>query len=103
MPKAFTDLRLDHAGIGEILAGAEVTSMVAQAARTIASSARGGIARGAERGVVVDLYTARLRRDTIPRAAASVTIRDVRGAAWQALYGVLSGPAHALGAEVRLR
>ena len=103
MSKAFTKLKLDHAGLGEILASSSIQSAVAIKAREIASMVRSGVAKDAERGVVVDLYTAKLRRDVIPRHAASVTVRDVRARAWQALYGILSGPAHAVGLEVRLK
>jgi hypothetical protein len=103
VPKAFTNLRLDHSGIGEVLASGAMRGAVTGQAEAIASAARSGVAASAQHGVVVDSYSATLRRDVRPRAAASVTIRDVRGRAWQALHGVLSGPARALGMDVRLR
>lgn len=103
MPKAFTKLRLDHAGIAEVLASGTMRAAVTGSAEAIAAHVNGGIGGTAQHGVVVDSYSATLRRDLRPRAAASVTVRDYRARGWQALYGILSNAAHAAGLEVRLR
>jgi hypothetical protein len=67
---------------------------VREVATRIAENVRSQIEPGVE--VVVDEYTT-------DRAAASVTIRDVRGRLWEVRDGVLTRAAAAQGLEVRRR
>ena len=86
------DLKLDHAGIAELLNSDEVAGLVKGVADRVASQVRGAV--DARDGVVVDQY----RTD---RAAASVTIRDPRARLWQVRDGVLTSAVAAQGLEVR--
>lgn len=85
-----TQVRLDHAGIAEILKSSAMRDLVRDAAEQIA----GDVHVDANDGVVVDEYTT-------DRAAASVTIRDPRAALWQARDGTLTRAAAAVGLEVK--
>lgn len=87
------DLELDSAGIAEILNSGQVRDLIHQRAETIADDVRGNVDTP---DVVVDDYTT-------DRAASSVTIRDVRGRAWEARDGVLSRAAARAGLEVTSR
>lgn len=86
------DLKLDHAGIAELLKSAEVATHVKGVAEQVASQVRGAV--DARDGVVVDTYTT-------DRAALSVTIRDPRARRWQARDGVLTRAVASVGLEVR--
>lgn len=85
--------RLDHGGIAETLKSAPVAAAV----RTLAEQVAGSV-RSQKPGVdvVVDSYTT-------DRAAASVTIRDVRARGWQVRDGVLTRAASGAGLEVTER
>lgn len=85
--------RLDHGGIAELLRSAPVAAAVRNLAEEVAGNVRSQ-KPGAE--VVVDAYTT-------DRAAASVTIRDVRGRVWQVRDGVLTRAASGAGLEVNER
>lgn len=87
------NFKLDHGGIAAVLKSAPVASAV----RAIAEQVAGGV-RSQKPGtdVVVDSYTT-------DRAAASVTIRDVRAQLWQVRDGVLTRAAAAAGLEVTER
>lgn len=85
------DLKLDSAGIREVLNSSEVRDAVHSYAERIAGDVRGSIDPDAE--VVVDDYTT-------DRAASSVTILDVRGRLWEVRDGVLTRAAAAHGLEV---
>lgn len=87
------DFRLDHGGVAEILKSGPVAAVVRALAEQVAGGVRGQ-KPGAE--VVVDSYTT-------DRAAASVTIRDVRGRRWQVRDGVLTRAAAQAGLEVTER
>lgn len=80
------------AGIGAVLRSEEVRRMVDGAAEAIAAGAR---SRGGE-DVVVEPYVT-------DRGAAAVIVRDPRAVGLEAKRGVLTGPARAIGAEVRVR
>ncbi|MGE9696667.1 hypothetical protein ACQKFA_23290 [Streptomyces sp. CH6] len=86
------DLRLDSAGIREVLQGPEVRLLVDGVAASIAARARASLSPGVE--VLVRGYTT-------DRGAASVTVADVRGMAWQARDGTLTRAAGAEGLEIR--
>jgi hypothetical protein len=85
-------VKLDHAGIAAVLRSAAVAQQVTAAASDI----RGRVAAAVDGDVVLDTYVT-------DRAAASVTIRDVRGRVWQARDGVLTRAAASAGLEVRSR
>lgn len=85
------ELRLDHAGIAEILKSGPMQAAVTAQAQAIAGQVQTSIDPDAE--VVVDEYTT-------DRAAASVTIKDARGLIWQARDGVLTRSAASTGLEV---
>ncbi|WP_406157775.1 hypothetical protein [Streptomyces canus] len=84
--------RLDHRGVREILQGPEVRRAVDDVADAIAAHVRPQVPAGTR--VSVHGYTT-------DRGAASVTIEDVRGMAWQARDGILTRAAGAVGLEVR--
>lgn len=84
--------KLDHGGVAEVLKSGAFAEMVRSAAERIAANARGQT--GAD--VVVDSYTT-------DRAAASVTIRNVRARLWQVRDGALTRAASAAGFEVTER
>jgi hypothetical protein len=82
--------RRDSPGLDDVLQSIDFGQIAA--AETIAAIVREH--RGAE--VIVDTYTT-------DRLAAAVTIRDVRGRAWEARDGVLTRAAAAVGLEVTSR
>ncbi|MFC8520811.1 hypothetical protein [Streptomyces sp. NPDC057257] len=84
--------RLDTAGVREVLKGPEVRSAIDGLAGAIAAHVRPQVPAG----TVVSV-----RGYTTDRGAASVTIEDVRGMAWQARDGVLTRAAGEVGLEVR--
>jgi hypothetical protein len=86
-----TDLRLDSPGIAALLKSGPFAAAVHEVAEGIASDVRGSVPADVE--VVVDDYTT-------DRAASSVTIKDARGALWQARDGVLTRAASGSGVEV---
>lgn len=86
-------VRLDHAGIAELLKSGPFRDAVHDVASTVADSVRQS---HPDADVVVDDYTT-------DRAASSVTIRDPRAAAWQAQDGVLTRAAAAAGLEVKTK
>lgn len=85
-------LQLDRAGIREFLRSEEVRRMVDGAVVDIKSRVRAKLPPGTP--VTVKEYTT-------DRGAASITIADVRGMAWQARDGVLTRAAGEAGIEVR--
>lgn len=86
------EFRLDRAGIREILKSGPVREAIDAKAGEIAAVVRTQIPGDVE--VRVGSYTT-------DRAAASVTIADVRGMGWQARDGILTRAAGAAGLEVR--
>lgn len=88
------DIRLDHAGFRELLTGGDVRDAVVDLAESTRNTVAGSLPAGTD--VVVDSYTT-------DRAAASVTIRDVRGKLWQARDGVFTRAAAAHGLQVKKR
>lgn len=87
------DIEIDSAGVKAVLNSGEVAAMCNAAAQAVASSVS---ARTDGADVVVDNYTT-------DRAAASVTVRDVRARAWVARDGLLIRDAAAAGLEVTAR
>jgi hypothetical protein len=85
-------LELDRRGIREFLQSQEVHRMVNGAVTDIKSRVRAHLPPGTP--VVVREYTT-------DRGAASITIADVRGMAWQARDGVLTRAAGEAGIEVK--
>lgn len=85
-------LELDRAGIREILASQPFREMVDGAATDIAARVRARLPSGT---------AVTIRRYTTDRGAASVTVADVRGMAWQARDGILTRAAGESGIEVR--
>lgn len=85
-------LKLDRAGIREVLAGPEVRQMVDGVAEDVRARVRAKLPPGTP---------VRIRKYNTDRGAASVTIADVRGMAWQARDGVLTRAAGEAGIEVR--
>lgn len=83
---------LDSRGIREFLAGPEVRQMVDGVAEDLRARVRAKLPPGTR---------VQLRKYTTDRGAASVTIADVRGMAWQARDGVLTRAAGEAGIEVR--
>ena len=88
---ALEDFRIDYEGVGEVLNSAPVRTAINGLAGEILNNVIAQLPEGTD--VVADSYTT-------DRAAASVTIRDVRGRAWQARDGVLTRAAAAVGLEV---
>ena len=86
-------VRLDHRGIEQLLKSAAMANAVAARAEEIAGQVR---AQRSDADVVVDRYET-------DRAAASVTVRDVRAQAWQARDGLLTRAAAGAGLEVTER
>lgn len=74
-------LELDSAGIREVLRSEEVRALVDGAAEDVRARVRAKLRPGVR---------VQVRKYTTDRGAASVTIADVRGMAWQARDGVLS-------------
>jgi hypothetical protein len=85
-------LELDRRGIREFLQGPEVHRMVNGAVQDITARVRARLPAGVPVNV---------REYTTDRGAASITIADVRGMAWQARDGVLTRAAGEAGIEVR--
>lgn len=84
---------LDHRGIDQLLRSAPFRAMVGDVAEAIAADVQG---QHPDAEVVVDRYET-------DRAAASVTVRDVRAMGWQGRDGLLTRAAAAQGAEVTAR
>lgn len=87
----FTRFKRDRAGVAQILKSPGVDRAVRGKAQAIAAAVRGS---KPEADVVVDSYVT-------DRAAASVTIRDVRGRIWEVRDGILTRAARTVGMEVR--
>lgn len=85
-------LELDTRGIREVLRSPEVRQMVDGVATDVQARVRARLPPGTP---------VRVRAYTTDRGAASVTIADVRGMAWQARDGVLTRAAGEAGIEVR--
>ncbi|WP_262702048.1 MULTISPECIES: hypothetical protein [Streptomyces] len=85
------DFRLDHAGVREVLRGPQVRQVIDGLAEEIAANVR---ALKPEAPVEVRGYTT-------DRGAATVTVADVRGMAWQARDGILTRAAGHAGLEVK--
>lgn len=88
-------ITLDHAGIAQLLKAPGTRAAVRDAATKIAAHVSASIT-DPDVEVVVDDYTT-------DRAAASVSVRDVRGQAWQARDGILTRAAGASGLTVKDR
>ncbi|QCX81050.1 hypothetical protein C9F11_37335 [Streptomyces sp. YIM 121038] len=86
------ELRLDSAGIREILKGPEIRRVVDGLANDIAAHVRTSVPSD----VAVSV-----RGYTTDRGAATVTVQDVRAMAWQARDGILTRAAAAAGLEVK--
>lgn len=87
-------IRLDHAGIAEVLKSAEVRSQVDALAAEVGRDAEANPSvRRNQVPVVVDHYTT-------DRAAASVTLKHPAGRGLQAKWGVLTRAAGSAGLEV---
>lgn len=86
------DFRLDSAGIREFLKSPELRGAVDTLAEQIAEQVRPNVPED----VVVSV-----KPYTTDRGAASITVQDVRGMAWQARDGILTRAAGALGLEVK--
>lgn len=84
--------RLDTRGVREVLTGPEVRQVVDDLADQVAAHVRPQLPSG---------VTVSVRGYTTDRGAASVTVEDVRGMAWQARDGILTRAAAAVGLEVR--
>lgn len=84
--------RLDHQGIAQVLKSHGFAAAVKERAEAIAREVRART----DAEVVVDEYTT-------DRAAASVTIRDMRGRLLEVRDGILTRAAAATGLEVRRR
>lgn len=87
-------VKLDTAGIAEILKSSGMTTMVTDAAERMGSLVRSSVPADVE--VIVRPYTT-------DRAAAAVVIADVRGLPIQARTGALTRAATSIGAEVKVR
>lgn len=85
-------LELDSAGIREFLGGPEVRQLVDGVAEDVRARVRAKVPPGTP---------VTLKKYTTDRGAASITIADVRGMAWQARDGVLTRAAGEAGIEVR--
>ncbi|MFE4691265.1 hypothetical protein ACFRH6_14545 [Streptomyces sp. NPDC056749] len=85
-------LELDPAGIREFLGGAEVRALVDGVAEDLRARVRARLPPGTR--VEIKAYTT-------DRGAASVTVADVRGMAWQARHGILTRSAGEAGIEVK--
>lgn len=85
-------LELDAAGIREFLGGAEVRALVNGVAEDVRARVRAKLPPGTR--VEIKTYTT-------DRGAASVTVADVRGMAWQARDGILTRSAGEAGIEVK--
>lgn len=90
---ADVQVKLDSAGISQVLHSAGVARALHTKAEEIAGAVRSA---RPDADVVVDDYTT-------DRAASSVTIRDARGRLWQVRDGILTRAAAASGLEVAER
>lgn len=90
---ADVQVKLDSAGISQVLHSAGVARAVHMKAEEIAGAVRSA---RPDADVVVDDYTT-------DRAASSVTIRDARGRLWQVRDGILTRAAATAGLEVAER
>lgn len=88
---AKTKIELDHGGVAEILTSDDVRGLIDAAADTVLASVVAALPSNTH--VIQTSYTT-------DRAAASVSIRDIRGRIWQARDGVLTRAATAAGLEV---
>lgn len=91
---ARTKLRLDSPGILEVLKSADVASLVADTADSVASNVSETVRSGEPLPVKVATYTT-------DRAAAGVTLAHPAGLGMEAKHGSLSKAAAAAGLEVR--
>ncbi|GAA4981243.1 hypothetical protein [Actinopolymorpha pittospori] len=96
---ASAKVRLDHAGIAEVLRSGEVRAALDDLAGTVAGNASSSPEwqRYAARGEV------RVASYTTDRAAAAVTLAHPGGLGMQAKHGTLTRAAGAAGLEVRER
>lgn len=86
------DFRLDTAGIREVLKSPELRGAVDDLAGQIADNVR---------TMLPGDVTVSVRSYTTDRGAASITVQDVRGMAWQARDGILTRAAGSVGLEVK--
>lgn len=86
------NLQLDSAGIRELLRGEDVRLLIDGAGEDILARVKDALPSGTP---------VSLRKYRTDRGAASVTILDIRGMAWQARDGVLTRAAAAAGLEVK--
>ena len=89
-------LRLDSAGIAEVLRSAKVAGLVEDAATSVGANVSETVRSGEPLPVRVAGYTS-------DRAAASVTLAHPAGLGMEAKRGTLSRAASAAGLEVRSR
>jgi hypothetical protein len=94
MARTRVTFELDRAGVQEVLKSPGVRAVVDEAAQQIAERVRADVPPDVE---------VEVRPYSTDREAASITIRDVRGMAWQARRGVLTRAAAGIGAEVKER
>lgn len=95
-------VKLDSAGVAEVLRRSEVAAAAGALAEQVADGARGAATvdrNGAE--VVVDEYEASGGRMRSARPAFAVTVKHPGALGMEAKYGVLSGAAAAMGLTVR--
>lgn len=92
------NIKLDHAGIAEILKSSEMAAAVTDIAEHIAENARGIMVDGIPGAIPLPVEV--VTRETPTRAAARVTLAHPSGMAVQAKHGVLTGGAAGAGVEV---
>lgn len=85
-------LELDSAGIREFLGSSEVRALVDGVAEDVRARTRAKLPPGTR---------VEIKKYTTDRGAASVTVADVRGMAWQARDGILTRSAGEAGIEVK--
>lgn len=85
-------LRLDSAGVRELLKGPDLHAVINDLAAGVAAHVRAQVPAG----TVVEE-----RSYTTDRGAATVAVQDVRAMAWQARDGLLTRAAGASGLEVK--
>ncbi|MFF9568499.1 hypothetical protein [Streptomyces sp. NPDC014685] len=83
---------LDSAGVREFLGGSEVRAMVDGVAEDVRARVRAKLPPGTR---------VEIKKYETDRGAASVTVADVRGMAWQARDGILTRSAGEAGIEVK--
>jgi hypothetical protein len=96
MPK----IKLDHLGIGQVLSSAPVQMEVSAAAASVAAKVNERAKDGTPIPVKTYNYRARLRRDTIPRAAAAVVMAHPAGLPIEAKRSPLTRAASASGLQL---